>query len=72
MTRYKKHWNWFVKIVKMKKMVQSFLADQKTENFKFVKEIALLQKDKIEIQNQLSEIRHTDGIKVFEYKPFIT
>lgn len=29
--------------------------------------------DKIlEIQNQLSEIRRTTGIKVFEYKPFIT
>ena len=40
-------------ILKMKKMVQSFLADQKTENFKYVKEIALLEKDKIEIQNSI-------------------
>ncbi len=40
-------------ILKMKKMVQSFLADQKTENFKYVKEIAVLEKDKIEIQNSI-------------------
>jgi len=40
-------------ILKMKKMVQSFLADQKTENFKYVKEIALLERDKIEIQNSI-------------------
>jgi len=37
----------------MKKMIQSFLADQKTENFRYVKEIALLEKDKIEIQNAI-------------------
>jgi len=38
----------------------------KTNSFQIVPERIL------EIQNQLSEIRHTEGIKVFEYKPFIT
>jgi hypothetical protein len=40
-------------IFKMKKNLQNVLADQKTENFKLVKEIALLEKDKIELQNAI-------------------
>ena len=42
-------------------------ADRLKENtFQIVPEKIL------EIQNQLSDIKHTSGIKVFEYKPFIT
>lgn len=33
--------------------VQNFLVDQKTESFKLVKEIAVLSKDKIDIQNKI-------------------
>lgn len=37
----------------MKKNLQNVLVDQKTENFKLVKEIAVLEKDKLELQNQV-------------------
>jgi hypothetical protein len=40
-------------INKMKKNLQNVLVDQKTENFKLVKEIAVLEKDKLELQNQV-------------------
>jgi len=32
---------------------QNFLAEQKSENFKFTKEIALLEKGKVELQNSI-------------------
>jgi hypothetical protein len=37
-------------ISKMKKNLQNVLVDQKTENFKLVKEIALIEKEKLELQ----------------------
>lgn len=37
----------------MKKNLQNVLVDQKTENFKLVKEIAILEKEKIELQNSV-------------------
>lgn len=40
-------------IVRMKKTFQNFLVDQKTENFKLVKEIAILEKEKLELQNSV-------------------
>lgn len=40
-------------IIKMKKNLQNVLVDQKTENFKLVKEIAILDKEKIEVQNSV-------------------
>ncbi len=40
-------------IAKMKKRLQNVLVDQKTENFKLVKEIAILEKEKLEIQNSI-------------------
>jgi len=40
-------------IFKIKNQIQIFLANQKTENFKFVKEIAVLEKDKIDLQNSI-------------------
>lgn len=40
-------------IIKMKKNLQNVLVDQKTENFKLVKEIAILEKEKIELQNSV-------------------
>lgn len=40
-------------ILKMQKNLQNVLVDQKTENFKLVKEIALLEKEKVELQNSV-------------------
>jgi hypothetical protein len=40
-------------IQKMKTNLQNFLVDQKTENFKLVKEIAILEKEKIDLQNNV-------------------
>jgi septal ring factor EnvC (AmiA/AmiB activator) len=40
-------------IVKMKTNLQTFLVDQKTENFKLIKEIAILEKEKNEIQQNI-------------------
>ena len=40
-------------ILKMKTNLQAFLVEQKTENFKLIKEIAILDKEKGEIQQNL-------------------
>ena len=40
-------------ILKMKLNLQAFLVEQKTENFKLIKEIAILDKEKGEIQQNL-------------------
>jgi hypothetical protein len=40
-------------INKMKKNLQNVLVDQKTENFKLVKEIAIIEKEKLELQNSV-------------------
>lgn len=40
-------------IIKMKTNLQSFLVEQKTENFKLIKEIAILEKEKNEIQQNI-------------------
>lgn len=40
-------------ILKMKKKLQNYLVEQKTENFKLIKEIAILDKEKAEIQKQI-------------------
>ena len=40
-------------IIKMKTNLQGFLVEQKTENFKLIKEIAILDKEKGEIQQNL-------------------
>lgn len=40
-------------IDKFRKLIQGFLVDQKTENFSLLKEIKLLETDKIELQNQI-------------------
>lgn len=37
----------------MKSKVQNFLVEQKTETFKLVKEIAILTRDKIELQSKI-------------------
>lgn len=37
----------------MKKNLQNVLVEQKTENFKLIKEIAILEKEKIEVQNNI-------------------
>jgi hypothetical protein len=40
-------------IKKMENRLQKFLVEQKTENFKLIKEIAILQKDKDDLYNQI-------------------
>ena len=40
-------------ILKMENRLQNFLVEQKTENFKLIKEIAILEKEKEEIQRQI-------------------
>ena len=40
-------------IQKLEKSLQNFLVEQKTENFRFIKEIAILQKEKEEIQKEI-------------------
>lgn len=42
----------YTKSIRLK--VQNFLVDQKTETFKLVKEIAILTKDKIDLQNKIT------------------
>ncbi len=37
----------------MKNNLQKFLVEQKTENFKLIKEIAILEKEKIDLQNNV-------------------
>ncbi len=37
----------------MQLRIQGFLGEQKKENFKFQKEIAVLEKDKVELQNSI-------------------
>jgi hypothetical protein len=44
--------------------VQNFLVDQKTETFKLVKDIAVLSKEKIDIQNKI--VLALDKIKKLE------
>jgi hypothetical protein len=44
---------YFPEISKMTKILQKILIDQKTENFKLIKEIAILEKEKSEIQNSI-------------------
>ncbi len=39
----------------MKKNIQNFLVEQKTENFKLIREIAVLEKEKTEIQSKIYE-----------------
>ena len=38
---------------KIEKSLKKFLVEQKTENFKLIKEIAILQKDKDDLYNQI-------------------
>ena len=40
-------------IQKLEKSLQNFLVEQKTENFRFIKEIAILKKEKEEIQKEI-------------------
>jgi hypothetical protein len=40
-------------ISKMTKVLQRILIDQKTENFKLIKEVGIIEKEKIEIQNSI-------------------
>lgn len=40
-------------ILNMQKKLQNFLVDQKTENYKLIKEIAILEKEKVELQNNV-------------------
>jgi hypothetical protein len=40
-------------IVAMKNKLQNFLVEQKTENFKLIKEIAIMEKEKIDLQNNI-------------------
>lgn len=40
-------------ILKMERKLQNYLVEQKTENFKLIKEIAILEKEKAEIQKQI-------------------
>ncbi len=40
-------------IVEMKKNIQNYLVEQKTENFKLIREIAVLEKEKIELQSKI-------------------
>ena len=40
-------------IQRLEKSLQEFLVEQKTENFRFIKEIAILQKEKEEIQKEI-------------------
>ena len=42
-------------IVNLKKNMQNFLVEQKTENFKLIKEIAIIEKDKVDIQLKIYE-----------------
>lgn len=57
-------------IIKMKNNLQSFLVEQKTENFKLIKEIAILDKEKSEIQqyiygifSRINKIEKDVGVK---------
>jgi hypothetical protein len=54
----------------MKSNLQSFLVEQKTENFRLIKEIAILEKEKGEVQqniyiilNRISRIEKEVGVK---------
>lgn len=40
-------------IVKMRSNLQGFLMEQRSENFKLIKEIAILEKEKSEIQHNI-------------------
>ena len=40
-------------IIQMERRLQNYLVEQKTENFKLIKEIAILEKEKGEIQKQI-------------------
>ena len=40
-------------ILKMERKLHNYLVEQKTENFKLIKEIAILEKEKAEIQKQI-------------------
>ena len=40
-------------ILKMEKKLQNYLVEQKTENFKLIKEIAILDKEKARLQKQI-------------------
>ena len=51
-------------IQEIRQKVQSFLVNQKTESFKLVKEIAVLSKEKIDIQNKI--ILALDKVKRLE------
>jgi len=44
---------YYPEIIKKKTNLQSFLVEQKTENFKLIKEIAILEKEKSEIQQNI-------------------
>ena len=61
-------------ILKMKTNLQAFLVEQKTENFKLIKEIAILDKEKGEIQqnlygilNRINKIEKDVGSKANAY-----
>jgi len=61
-------------IIKMKTNLQCFLVEQKTENFKLIKEIAILEKEKNEIQqnknavlNKITKIEKDVGVKSKAY-----
>jgi hypothetical protein len=40
-------------IINMKKKFQNFIVEQKTENFKLIKEIAILEKEKLDLQQSV-------------------
>lgn len=40
-------------ITNMKKKFQNFIVEQKTENFKLIKEIAILEKEKLDMQQNV-------------------
>ena len=44
---------YYPEISKMTKILQKILIDQKTENFKLIKEIAILEKEKSDIQKSI-------------------
>ena len=51
-------------IEKLRKLVQTFLCDQKTENFRLLKEIKILETDKAEVIEEIS--LHLDKLKKLE------
>ncbi len=51
-------------VEKLRKLVQTFLCEQKTENFRLLKEIKILETDKAEVEEEIS--LHLDKLKKLE------